>query len=161
VVNAYFLDTSALVKRYVPEIGSDWILSITDPAANNDLAISQITWVEVHSAFARRLREGSFSAERFDLIVQKVREDFENEYRVIDVDQTLIETATELVIQHPLRAYDSVQLASALRFQSTTLLSQPDTRLFFVSADNRLLDIAQSAGLAIDNPNNYPQSNGL
>ena len=156
MVNAYFLDTSALVKRYVPEIGSDWILSITDPATDNHLAISQITWVEVHSAFARRLRDRSLSAERFDLIVQKVREDFENEYRVIDVDRTLIETATELVMQHPLRAYDSVQLASALRFQSTTLLSQPETRLIFVSADNRLLDIAQSAGLAIENPNNYP-----
>ena len=156
MVNAYFLDTSALVKRYVPEIGSDWILSITDPATDNDLAISQITWVEVHSAFARRLRDRSLSAQRFDLIVQKVREDFENEYRVIDVDQTLIETATELVMQHPLRAYDSVQLASALRFQSTTILSQPETPLIFVSADNRLLDIAQSAGLAIDNPNNYP-----
>jgi len=156
VVNAYFLDTSALVKRYVPEIGSDWILSITDPATDNHLAISQITWVEVHSALARRLRDGSFSAQRFDLIVQKVREDFENEYRVIDVDQTLIETATELVMQHPLRAYDSVQLASALRFQSTTLLSQPETRLIFISADNRLLDIAQSEGLATDNPNNYP-----
>ena len=156
MVNAYFLDTSALVKRYVREIGSDWILSITDPATDNDLTISQITWVEVHSAFARRLRDGSLSAQRFDLIAQKVREDFENEYRVIDVDQTLIETATELVMQHPLRAYDSVQLASALRFQSTTLLSQPETQLIFVSADNRLLDIAQSAGLAIDNPNNYP-----
>ncbi|MGB7891842.1 MAG: type II toxin-antitoxin system VapC family toxin [Microcoleus sp.] len=155
MVNAYFQDTSALVKRYVPEIGSDWILSITDPATDNHLAISQITWVEVHSAFARRLRDRSLSAERFDLIVQKVREDFENEYLVIDVDQTLIETATELVMQHPLRAYDSVQLASALRFQSTTLLSQPETQLIFVSADNRLLDIALSVGLAIDNPNNY------
>jgi len=140
----------------VPEIGSDWILSITAPATDNDLAISQITWVEVHSAFARRLRDRSLSAQRFDLIVQKVREDFENEYLVIDVDRTLIETATELVIQHPLRAYDSVQLASALRFQSTTLLSQPETRVIFVSADNRLLDIAQSEGLATDNPNNYP-----
>jgi len=156
VVNAYFLDTSALVKRYVPEIGSDWILSITDPATDNDLAISQITWVEVHSAFARRLRDGSLSAQRFDLIAQKVREDFENEYRVIDVDQTLIETATELVMQYPLRAYDFVQLASALRFQSTTLVSVPNTQLVFVSADNRLLNIAHSEGLATDNPNNYP-----
>ena len=155
MVNAYFLDTSALVKQYVPEIGSDWILSITDPATNSDLVISQITWVEVHSAFARRLRDGSLSAERFDLIGQKVREDFENEYRVIDVDQTLIETAAELVMQHPLRAYDAVQLASALRFQSTLVLV-PETQLVFVSADNRLLNIAQSAGLAIDNPNNYP-----
>jgi uncharacterized protein len=155
VVNAYFLDTSALVKRYVPEIGSEWILSITDPATNSDLVISQITWVEVHSAFARRLRDGSLSAERFDLIGQKVREDFENEYRIIDVDRTLIETAAELVMLHPLRAYDSVQLASALRFQST-LISVSETQLVFVSADNRLLNIAQSVGLAIDNPNNYP-----
>ncbi|WP_333272377.1 type II toxin-antitoxin system VapC family toxin [Microcoleus sp. D3_18_C2] len=119
------------------------------------LLISQITWVEVHSAFARRLRDRSLSAERFDLIVQKVREDFENEYRVIDVDQTLIETATELVMQHPLRAYDAVQLAAALRVQYI-LTSIPETQLIFVSADNRLLDIARSAGLATDNPNNYP-----
>ncbi|MBE9164602.1 type II toxin-antitoxin system VapC family toxin [Tychonema sp. LEGE 06208] len=159
MVNAYFVDTSALVKRYVPEIGSEWILSITDPVTNSDLVISQITWVEVHSAFARRLRDGSLSAERFDLIVQKVREDFENEYRVVDVDRTLIETAAELVMQHPLRAYDAVQLAAALRVQSV-LRSMPETQLIFVSADNRLLDIAQSAGLAIDNPNNYPSSNG-
>jgi hypothetical protein len=157
VVNAYFLDTSALVKRYVREIGSDWILSITDPATDNDLAISQITWVEVHSAFARRLRDGSLSAQRFDLIAQKVREDFENGYRVIDVDRTLIETAGALVMQNPLRAYDSVQLASALRVQSL-LTSIPETQLIFVWADNRLLDIAQSAGLATDNPNNYPES---
>ena len=157
MVNAYFLDTSALVKRYVPEIGSDWILSITDPATDNDLAISQITWVEVHSAFARRLRDGSLSAQRFDLIAQKVREDFENGYRVIDVDRTLIETAGALVMQNPLRAYDSVQLASALRVQSL-LTSIPETQLIFVWADNRLLDIAQSAGLATDNPNNYPES---
>ncbi len=155
MVNAYFLDTSALVKRYVPEIGSDWILSITDPATNSDLVISQITWVEVHSALARRLRDGSLPAERFDLIVQKVREDFENEYQVIDINPTLIETAAELVMLHPLRAYDSVQLASALRVQST-LISVSETQLVFVSADNKLLNIAQSAGLAIDNPNNYP-----
>ena len=43
MVNTYFLDTSALVKRYVPEIGSNWIQSISDVAANNDLTISEIT----------------------------------------------------------------------------------------------------------------------
>ena len=36
MVNTYFLDTSALVKRYVPETGSNWIQSITDVAVNND-----------------------------------------------------------------------------------------------------------------------------
>ena len=155
MVNAYFLDSSALVKRYVPELGSNWIQSITVPVAGNFLAISQITWVEVCSAFARRQREGSLSVDEVDQLMGDLRTDFDNQYEVLEVDRTLIETAAELVMQHPLRAYDAVQLASALRFQST-LISMPETQLVFVSADNRLLNIAQSAGLAIDNPNNYP-----
>ena len=155
MVNAYFLDTSALVKRYVPETGSNWIQLITDVASNNDLAISQITWVEVYSAFARRQREGSLSAGELDILLQKFRNEFDTQYRVIEVDPALIESAGQLVIQYLLRAYDAVQLASGLYVQSV-LTSMPETQLIFVSADNRLLNIAQSAGLAIDNPNNYP-----
>lgn len=154
MVNIYFLDTSALVKQYVPETGSNWIQSITDGAANNDLTISQITWVELHSALSRRQREGSMSAGELDIILQKFRNEFDTQYRVIEVDPALIESAGQLVIQYPLRAYDAVQLASGLYVQSV-LTSIPDTQVIFVSADNRLLDIAQSAGLAIDNPNNY------
>ena len=155
MVNTYFLDTSALVKRYVPERGSNWIQSITDGAANNDLTISQITWVELHSALSRRQREGSMSAGELDILLQKFRNEFDTKYRIIEVDQALIESACQLVVQYPLRAYDSVQLASGL-YVKALLMSMPDTQLVFVSADNRLLDIAQSAGLAIDNPNNYP-----
>ncbi|NJL68920.1 MAG: type II toxin-antitoxin system VapC family toxin [Oscillatoriales cyanobacterium RU_3_3] len=155
MVNAYFLDTSALVKRYVPELGSNWVQSITVPAGDNFIAISQITWVEVRSALARRLREGSLSVDEVDQLVQDFRTDFDNQYEVIDVDRTLIETAGELVMQHPLRAYDSIQLASALQVESA-IVAIPETQLIFVSADNRLLNIAQLVGLAIDNPNNYP-----
>jgi uncharacterized protein len=154
VVNAYLLDTSALVKRYVAETGSNWIQSITDIATGNSIAIAQITWVEVLSALARRQREGSLSAGDFNSVVQDFREDFDNQYQVIQINQPLIEKAGELIIQYPLRAYDAVQLASALEFQAACA-QMPNTQLIFVSADNRLLNIAQSEGLATDNPNNY------
>nr|WP_275994445.1 type II toxin-antitoxin system VapC family toxin [Argonema antarcticum] len=101
-----------MVKRYVAETGSNWIKSITDSATGNDVAIAQITWVEVLSALSRRRREGSLSVDDFDLVLQGFREDFENQYRVIEVDRMLIEIAGQLVIQYPLRAYDAVQLAS-------------------------------------------------
>ncbi len=39
MVNAYFLDSSALVKRYIPETGSAWIQAITDTATGNLLFI--------------------------------------------------------------------------------------------------------------------------
>jgi uncharacterized protein len=160
VVNIYFLDSSALIKRYVVEIGSPWIKTLTDSQTGNSLLLVRITWVEVISAFARRQREGGINAEEVAGLIQHFRSEFNSRYRVIEVDEALAERAGELIVQYPLRAYDAVQLAAALRVQSV-LTSIPDTQVIFVSADNRLLNIAQSAGLAIDNPNNYPQSNGL
>jgi predicted nucleic acid-binding protein len=155
VVNIYFLDSSALIKRYVVEIGSPWIKTLTDSQTGNSLLLVRITWVEVLSAFARRQREGGINAEEVAGLIQHFRSEFNSRYRVIEVDEALAERAGELIVQYPLRAYDAVQLAAALRVQSV-LTSMPETRLVFVSADNRLLNIAQSAGLAIDNPNNYP-----
>jgi len=155
VVNIYFLDSSALIKRYVVEIGSPWIKTLTDFQTGNSLLLVRITWVEVLSAFARRQREGGINAAEMAALIQKFRSEFNSRYRVIEVDEVLAERAGELIVQYPLRAYDAVQLASALRVQSL-LTSMPETQLIFVSADNRLLNIAQSAGLAIDNPNNYP-----
>lgn len=66
MVNFYFLDTSALVKRYVLETGTDWILNLTDVSAGNNIAIAQISWVEVLSALSRRRREGTLSDYELD-----------------------------------------------------------------------------------------------
>jgi predicted nucleic acid-binding protein len=155
MVNIYFLDTSALVKRYVTEIGSVWVQTLTDPLLGNALLIVRITWVEVLSALARRQREGSLTATEVTDTIQLFRGELNNRYRVIEVDSIVLERAGELILQYPLRAYDAVQLASALRLQS--LFSQmTNIQLVFVSADDRLLPIAQSEGLVTENPNSYP-----
>ena len=52
------MDSSCLVKRYVNEIGSEWVLSITDPVAGNEIYTARITGVEVISAVSRRKRDG-------------------------------------------------------------------------------------------------------
>ncbi len=155
MVNAYFLDSSALVKRYVPETGSVWIQAIGDGATGNLLIISRITWVEVLSALARRQREGSLSATDVNLIIQRFRYDLNNQYQVIELDQALAESAGQLVNQYPLRAYDAVQLASVLRIQPAFAMAT-STSFVFLSADYRLLTIAQTAGLLTDNPNHHP-----
>ncbi len=156
MVNAYFLDSSALVKRYVPETGSAWIQTITDAATGNLLIISRITWVEVLSALARRQREGSLSATDVDLIIQQFRYDLNNHYQIVELDGIVTENAGQLVNQYPLRAYDAVQLASVLRIQAAFAAMTTSTPLVFLSADDRLLAIAQTAGLLTDNPNNHP-----
>ncbi|MCL1466703.1 type II toxin-antitoxin system VapC family toxin [Argonema galeatum] len=155
MVNAYFLDSSALVKRYVPETGTVWISAIADPQVGNLLFAVRITWVEVLSALARRQREGSLSANEVAQAIQTFRDDLNTQYQVTAVDPALLETAGQLVMQYPLRAYDAVQLASALQVQSG-FAQTPDIQLVFVSADIRLLNIAQTEGLLTENPNNYP-----
>ncbi|MDB9309027.1 hypothetical protein PN471_10325 [Aphanizomenon sp. CS-733/32] len=57
----YFIDSSALVKRYVNEIGSAWMLGLFDPSLKNEVFIAAITGVEIIAAITRRSRSRSIS----------------------------------------------------------------------------------------------------
>jgi len=153
-VSLYFLDSSALVKRYVTETGSAWISALTDPENRNPLIIARITWVEVLSALARRQREGSLTPDDVTRATLAFRYDLDMQYQVAELDRALAEAAGELVTRHPLRAYDAVQLASALRVQSELVRTRAPA-LTFLSADDRLVAIAQAEGLLTDNPNRH------
>jgi predicted nucleic acid-binding protein len=67
----------------------------------------------------------------------------------------VIECAGQLLDRHSLRAYDAVQLASAL-VASRALADAALPLPVFLSADNDLLVIAQAEGLPTDNPNLHP-----
>ncbi len=51
---AFFCDSSAVVKRYIAETGSTWLLAMTNPAGGNFVYVARITFVEVISAITRR-----------------------------------------------------------------------------------------------------------
>ena len=55
-MSTFFLDSSALVKRYLTETGSGWVLRLTDPAAGHTISIAELTEVEVAAALAARHR---------------------------------------------------------------------------------------------------------
>lgn len=63
----YYLDASALVKRYAEEAGSDWIRQITDPLAQNTILLAEISLAEVAAALAAKHRApGGISREQRD-----------------------------------------------------------------------------------------------
>ena len=43
----YFCDSSAIVKRYVREVGTGWVLGIVDPTAGHRIYVAGVTAVEV------------------------------------------------------------------------------------------------------------------
>lgn len=155
MLTACFVDSSALVKRYVGETGTNWVHELAAPQSQNRLIIARITWVEVRSALARRQREGVLSPEHVALTVDNLRYDLDTQYQIVELDRAVMDLAGQLVARHPLRANDAVQLASALHILPAFTRAQ-STPLIFVAADDYLLAAAQAEGLRTENPNHHP-----
>jgi predicted nucleic acid-binding protein len=152
---AYFFDTSALVKRYVHEIGSTWVEAVTDPVTGNAIYIICVTEVEVTSAITRRQRGGTLSATDAATALAQFRQDLANEYNSIEVTPALLATAVALVETHGLRAYDAMQLAAATTLQAYRA-PLALTNLIFVSADHDLNTAAVAEGLSVEDPHTHP-----
>ncbi|MBK7202287.1 type II toxin-antitoxin system VapC family toxin [Candidatus Amarolinea dominans] len=148
----YYLDTSALVKRYVAEDGSRWLETAIFQSTDNMVLISRITVVEMRSALARRRREASIQPHDHADALSALSEDCLLRYRFVELESPVVDLAGELLDQYPLRAYDAVQLASALVVHRL-LIEANLAPLIFVSADDKLLTVARAAGLQTDNPN--------
>jgi hypothetical protein len=150
----YYADSSALVKRHVNEIGTAWFQALADPAAGNVIVTARLSMVEVYSAFNRRLRETQISATDYTQIVNDFTANC-SDYEWVELTHTVVERARLILERYPLRAYDAMQLASALVANDILQRANLST-LTFLSADNRLLGAAQIEGLATENPNAYP-----
>lgn len=150
----YYADSSALVKRHIPEIGSQWIEQEFDAASGNRIITSKITIVEVLSAMNRRHREASISTAEY----AKFSADFlaftETDYRIFEFTDAVLIESKRLLETHPLRAGDAIQLASAL-LANAQLQSAKLPALIFLASDARLLTAANVEGLQTDDPQNH------
>ena len=77
------------------------------------------------------------------------------QYTLVELTAPIVERARLLLEHHPLRAYDAVHLAAAL-IVNEALVAAGLPALTLLSADNRLLNAAQTERLATDNPNAHP-----
>jgi predicted nucleic acid-binding protein len=153
----YFLDTSALVKRHVAEIGHAWVRSLCDPRIGNTLVVSELALVEVTAALVRMARETPrrFGIARGDRFIADFEARFLRQYIVMQLGRPVLTRAASLSRTHPLRAYDAVQLASALARRDDDLVAGR-TAPVFVCADAVLLGVAVVEGLDVENPNAHP-----
>ena len=154
MVSLVYLDTSALLKQYVTETGSSWVRTYLTSATAPAVFTSYLTAVEATCAFARRMREGTLLPADHVKVVQAFDYDITYRYNLLDVMPMTVDAARRLATQHPLRAYDAVQLATAWLL-NRDLLDSSSSGITFVCADERLIAVAQAEGLATDNPNDY------
>ena len=143
-----FLDTSALVKRYLlTEPGAVSVHALLS-APDVLVVIARVTPVEVAFAFSRRQREGKISPAQREALWNAFRMHLAADYDMIEPDEEVWRTAERLIIDHPLRAYDAIQLASALR--AGVIAGGDPSGFRFCSADLRQAAAGEREGLTVE-----------
>jgi len=150
----YYLDTSALVKLYHQEAGTDQVEALFSQAGHS-LIISELAAVELYSTVARKLRTGEITEEAFEEVCKNFDDDCKHRFVVAPLSTTVSDKANELLRKYgkvkALRSLDALHLGAC----SIARTGEP---LIFVCSDNRLLEIAALEGYAVLNPEDPQKS---
>ena len=136
----YFFDTSALLKNYIEESGSEHVSELMKQAEN--IYVSEITIIECFSTLRRILSEKFISEDDYTYLKQQISYDFEY-FHIIEYSMGRIH-CENLIDTYQLKTLDSIQLAATLY-----VIDEVDG---FVCCDNKLLKAAKEENLGIINP---------
>ena len=143
----FYLDSSAWLKRYLLEPGSDWITRLFQ--SGDPLASSVLGYIEVGSALSRQQVPRKLDQEKLARLQQQLEEDWAD-LAGLPVTDEVVGRALRLARGYKLRAADAVHLATALGVNDA--LVGTGNSLVLIASDEDLLAVAQQTGLAVENP---------
>jgi predicted nucleic acid-binding protein len=146
----YYYDTSALCRNYHPEAGSDKVERLLQDS-NSRHVISRVTFLELQSAFALKVRTGEISVDDFTLLRRRFRADVNRRtLKVVRLLRRHYDRAEKLLLQHAmskrLRTLDSIHLAVALDLRDSGLVDA------FVTADALLVSVGRAGEMTVIDP---------
>ena len=134
-----FCDTSALLKLYIMEAGSETLKARVAEA--EAVVVCRVAWAEAYAALSRRAREVPGDAPVIEQAKAALAQDWPR-FVVMEVDQALVERAGNYADTFALRGYDSIQLAAA--FEAGRITQLP---ICFAGFDARLNKAADVLGM--------------
>ena len=134
-----YLDSSALVKRYVSELGSQETKAAIEAASVVGTVV--VSRVEVAAALAKAVRMDALPQSEAWASLQVFRAEWNN-FVQVQATQTVVARADTLAWEQGLRGYDAVHLAAAMVWQES--MHQAVT---FLTFDRRLWNAVRSVGL--------------
>ena len=148
----FYLDASALAKRYVVEQGTLVVNHLFRRVARDDMMCLTLGTLEVISVFVRKKNAGVVP----DTVFRQAMTDFRSEvidaanFPKIPATDSVVNAAAPLVAKHALNATDAVILRSVLDLVAT--LHTTGDALVLVTSDQRLLRAAQAEGVLTFDP---------
>ena len=136
-----YLDTSALVKRYVREAGTDEVIVLLESAGS--VGSASLTKVEMAAAFEKTVRQGWVKRK----IAMQAWQDFLDHWSSftrLNISSGTIDRASSLAWEYGLRGYDAMHLACALLWQETL-----DTQITMATFDRDLWQASKKARLEV------------
>ena len=131
-----FIDSSALVKKYIKEKGTEQIIEELSKAEK--VYVSLISLPETFSALNRLKRDRLITSHHYVQLKQNVLNDFKNFY-ICQVTAEVIASPLKLLERHPIKTMDAIHLASALEIKAD----------LFISADLKQLKAASKSKIKV------------
>jgi hypothetical protein len=144
----YYLETSALVKLYVRESGTERMLALANRSNENRLAVLALSQIELRSAVRRRERNREIPSVVAAQLLDAFKRHLETRFLSQTVTDFVLDIASTLVDRHALRAYDAVQLAGYVALRGSAGTAEP----VFVCSDHMLLTAARQEGIPALDP---------
>ena len=139
-------DSSGLVKRYHREGGTEHVEQLFGEPSDR-LLVSRLALVELHSCFARLVREGVLKAADFGPLIDRLNADVASgTFKVAALSSQRLQDASSLLATQgftmPIRTLDAIHLGPSAWHNGTRLAA-------FVAADKRLLASAAACRLSV------------
>jgi uncharacterized protein len=153
-----YLDSSALIKRYQNEPGTDVLNARLQAEAKGLRAVftSVLTYAEIHASLARRVREQLLSPEEAAAVANEFDADWVLSLGPIELGTNVLGFVRDIVRGFPLRGADAVHLASALWLRDMARLGMKADQytgpLVFVSSDKQLARAASKHKIEVFDP---------
>ena len=155
----YYLDTSAIMKRYKSEIGSNVVEELfTGLTGSEFLITSQLTVLEANSVVARHLGGPSIMRREYRTMRERLIRDMRDyQVTIIPVQSELVAEAANTVFDYPLRTLDALHFTSAVMI--VTELRDQD--IYMVSADREIIEACEAYGILTLDPSDADALNRL
>lgn len=140
----YYLDTSALVKRYFEEPGTENINQLL--AQGRIYATSLLTYAEMLAAFARKHKARELPSAEYRNLVRQFEIEWKR-FHIVSLKDDMIPLLRAAIMKHHLRGADGVHLASALYLEQSI-----HDEVMMIASDRELLIAAKKAKLRVMNP---------
>ncbi len=135
-----FLDTSALVKNYIEEVGSENVANLMHES--EVINVSSLTLIECFSTLRRVLHEKLITKKQYETLKKEISQDFD--YFETVSSASALQYCERLIDKYQLKTLDSIQLGSCL-------CARQDIDAF-VCCDRKLLGAAKRENLRTIDP---------